>query len=290
MPHSHYCLPVKIGKATAGVLILYLEAGHRYDPLEERYLKSICAILARIIEYKQLQKNLFHLQKMEVMGRFASGIVHDFNNVLFAADSYLKSALSRARKGDPIYEDLTEMDKSLGMGRQIVKQILSFAGKSEKTKKEDLVVGEFLVSIGSMMERIAGPEMKVRLPAAESPCRIKGDGKKLSRAFFNFVSNSRDAGAKEIKISVELLRNRFCDVSTKNCDWVKLVFEDDGEGMIEETKSKIFEPFFTTKKEGKGIGLGMAMVYEIIKEHGGTASVESEKGKGTKFSVFLPAS
>lgn len=246
-----------------------------------------------ITDYKQLEQQLRHAQKMEAIGRLAGGIAHDFNNVLTVIISYSELVLKRNDLEARTRLRVEEIKKAGERAALLTQQLLTFSRKQVMTTVVldlNLVVTE----MDQMLRRLIGEDIDFRLRLATDPCWVKADPVQVEQVVMNLVINARDAMPIGGKMTIETNKVRrtanppqlHARIAAQ--EYVRLVVADSGIGMDAETQARIFEPFFTTKEAGKGTGLGLSMVFGIIQQHNGWIEVESEVGRGTAFSIYIP--
>jgi len=249
-------------------------------------------IIRDITDQKRLEEQLRQAQKMESIGTLAGGIAHDFNNLLGIIMGY-SSLLERHKSDENKFKySIDAINKAVQRGANVVKQLLTFARKTESLIE--------LVNVNAALEELKKliPEtfpktitfslhLKKELPS------IVGDANQLHQALLNLCVNARDAmpnGGELIAgtsmVEGNVLREKFHEAIEE--EYLVVSLQDTGTGINEITRSHIFEPFFTTKERGKGTGLGLAVVYGIMKGHHGFIDVESEEGKGTTFFLYFP--
>lgn len=286
-PHGHYCFPIKSAGQVIGALNLYLEAGHARDASEERFIASVCAIIARIVEGKKLERSLFRMQKTEALNRFAAGIVHDFNNILGAIRGFSQVAARGLPPDSETASDLKEIGIAVDKGETLTRRLKLFA-RQEAESTEVFDLNAALTGLGEMMRRLMGAA-KVELRLSEGPLMIKAVRAQLDQILMNLAANSRDAMPQGGTFSVETREQDVCFPSSKRClKAARLTVSDTGTGMTEKQLEMLFEPFYTTKGEGEGTGLGLPVVDGIVRQHGGEIFVRSAPGKGTTFDIYLP--
>ncbi len=244
-------------------------------------------------ERKKLHEQLIQSQKMEAIGRFAGGIVHDFNNLLTPIIGYTELLLMK-NDGNNMYNDyLNEIRESAHKASELVKRLLALSRKQVLSVKT-LNINDIVINLKKMLHRIIGEDIDFKIDLDPEVRCIQGDKGQIEQVILNLVVNSRDAMPDGGKLKIATLKKEIDEyyvrknVQAKRGEAVCLIVEDSGYGMDEETKMHIFEPFFTTKEEGKGTGLGLSVVYGIVEQHGGWIEVESEIGKGTRFLVYFP--
>ncbi len=244
-------------------------------------------------EKKKLEDRLMQAQKMESIGTLAGGIAHDFNNLLTGILGNVSLVLLKMDDNNPLYERLKSIEEYVQRGSDLTKQLLGFArGGKYEVKPTDL--GEFIRKSSEMFGRTK-KEIRIHNKAQEELWTVDVDRGQMDQVLLNLYVNAWQAmtGGGDLYLSVENVELGVMDVGPDDMrpgKFVKITVTDTGTGMDEETRARIFEPFFTTKERGRGTGLGLASVYGIIKNHGGFIRVESEKGIGTSFMIYLPAS
>lgn len=245
-----------------------------------------------ITEQRQGEKKLQQAQRLEGIGTLAGGIAHDFNNILSVIIGYCSLSESLIPQGSSkLKNNLATVKKSAEKASNLVNELMAFSRKKElkitRFKLEKLFKNQIFLSIG-IGENVS---LIINDWCDANKLEINGDFNQLEQVIMNMVINSKHAieekfgsnGGGEIFIEIKK------EVDTGNSGkFVKISISDNGIGIKEENVSKIFNPFFTTKEEGKGTGLGLALAYGIITQHGGIIEVESEYGSRTTFSIFLP--
>jgi PAS domain S-box-containing protein len=266
-------------------------------PLTDEYgrVANIVAMFEDLTEKKQLEEALQQAQKMESIGTLAGGIAHDFNNILGGVLGYTSFLKTKMHTSDPFYRYIDIIETSARRAADLTQQLLAFArGGKYSVQMLDLnqVVKEAMQLIASTIDK----KISVTLRLAPNLPGVEGDVGQIIQTIINICINARDAmisgGQLTISSSVIETQEQFLHThpGAKASFYVLLTFTDTGIGMTEEVCQRIFEPFFTTKKDQKGTGLGLAMVYGIVKNHGGYIDVESKPGIGTTFSIYLPVS
>jgi CheY-like chemotaxis protein len=241
-----------------------------------------------------LEKRLAQAQKMEAIGTLAGGIAHDFNNILSAIIGYTELSLIDIPKGSALQNNLQQVLKAGGRAKELVRQILAFSrqGESELVPvKVSLIVNEAL----KLLRASLPATIKIR-HNIKSHLSVLTDPTNIHQVLMNLCTNASfamqaDGGVLEVSLNDVDLDADFAGQhpDVKPGKFIRLMVKDTGCGMTPEATERIFDPFFTTKKVGQGTGMGLSVVHGIIKSHGGTILVESSPGKGSAFSVFLPA-
>ena len=238
------------------------------------------------------ERRMAEMEKMEAVGTLARGIAHDFNSVLGAAKGYLY-VLRKKLQDNNLSEYVTFTEGSLDRAKKLVESLLAFSN-TERNKFAILDINSVVKSLRQTVEPLIADRHEYREILSEGDVMIKGDRLQLEQVVMNLVNNALDAMSKRGTLTIQTE-----DVTIDKKDAEKfglraggrfacITVKDTGEGIDAEIKSKIFEPFFTTKEMGKGTGLGLAIVYGIIKEHNGFINVDSIRGEGASFKVYLP--
>ncbi len=247
-----------------------------------------------ITEYKQLEDQLRHSQKMEAVGRLAGGVAHDFNNLLTAMMGIAEYILPQAEDNPTLSAGIIEIQTTARRAAELTRQLLAFS-RRQPAKYVPVDVAQTLGSIGSMLRRIIGETVALRMVVPETIPRFMGDPGQLEQIIVNLAVNARDAmphGGELTLIATTHTHEEDAPSDhplPRHGDYVRIAVRDTGIGMDEETKLRVFEPFFTTKSEGKGTGLGLSTVYAIVERWGGRVYAESAIGAGTTFYIYMPA-
>lgn len=247
-----------------------------------------------ISERKQIEEQLREAQKLESVGRLAAGVAHDFNNLLTPIMGY--SDLLRYQLRDlPESRGLVEeIARAAERSRDLVHQLLAFSRK-QLLDLQPVDLGQVVSGVERLLRRTLRESIEFSIAASPEPCQVRADVGQLEQVIMNLAVNAQDAmpdgGSLRIRTAVVDLDASFCatHAELRPGRHALLSVADSGHGMDAETRSHVFEPFFTTREVGKGIGLGLATVYGIVKQHGGAIVLESEPGSGATFDVYLPA-
>jgi len=251
------------------------------------------SIYEDITEKKKLEAQLQQAQKMEAIGTLAGGIAHDFNNILQAISGYAQILLMGKKASDPDYKKLEAIEKSAQRASDLTKQILIFSRKVE-TKLRPVDLNNEIKQVFKMLERTIPKMINIELHLVENLKIINADPAQIEQIMMNIGVNARDAMPNGGRLIFEtenvILDEHYCKthLESKPGKYVKLSISDTGHGMDKETLKYIFDPFYTTKETGKGTGLGLAMVYGIVKSHNGYIMCYSEPDEGTIFKIYFP--
>jgi len=250
-------------------------------------------IFIDITEKKKLEAQLQQAQKMEAVGTLAGGIAHDFNNILQAIFGYTQILLMGKEPSNPDYEKLEAIEKSAQRASDLTKRLLIFSRKVE-SKLRPVDLNNEIEQVSQMLERTIPKMINIELHLSEDINIINADPAQIEQIMMNLGVNARDAmpegGSMIFETENVILAEEYCKthLGSKPGQYVKLSISDTGQGMDKETLRHIFEPFYTTKDIGKGTGLGLAMVYGIVKSHSGYIMCYSEPDEGTIFKIYFP--
>jgi PAS domain S-box-containing protein len=250
-------------------------------------------VLRDITERKRLEAQLQYAQKIEAVGTLAGGVAHDFNNLLMGIQGNVSLMLMGMDPARPDYERLKNIEKQIQSGARLTSHLLGYARKGKyEVKPLDLnqLVDETSDTFGRTKK-----EITIRQELAEELFAIEADPAQIEQVLLNLYVNAADAMpgggeliVKTVNVTHQDMRGKLYE--PKRGSYVLLTVTDTGTGMYQKTMGRIFDPFFTTKEMGRGTGLGLASAYGIIKGHGGYIDVDSKRGRGTTFSIYLPAS
>ncbi len=249
--------------------------------------------LIDISDKKILEEQFMRAQKMEAIGTMAGGIAHDFNNLLMGILGNVSLMLLSADKSHPFVDRLKNVEEYVRQGSELTKQFLGFA-RGGKYEVRPTQLGEFIQRGAEMFGRTK-KEIRIHQNIQEGLWIVEVDRNQMEQVMLNLFVNAWQAmpGGGDLYLStqnVNLDESEVAPFGVEPGRYVRVSVTDTGIGMDEAVKSRIFEPFFTTKGKGRGTGLGLASVYGIMKNHKGFVTVESEKGAGSTFTLYLPAS
>jgi two-component system cell cycle sensor histidine kinase/response regulator CckA len=232
-------------------------------------------------------------QKMEAIGRLASGVAHDFNNMLAVINGYAELLLGRDDLDESMQSALQEMRKAGERAEALIRQLMAFSRK-QVVSPQVLDLNQVLGNIESMLRRLIGEDLDLVVLPDPALGHIKADPAQIEQILVNLVVNARDAMPNGGKLTIETanieLDQRYAHQhpGVRVGPYVMLAVSDTGCGMTSETMSHLFEPFFTTKGDGKGTGLGLATTYGIVRQSHGHIWVYSEPDHGSTFKIYLP--
>ncbi len=247
-------------------------------------------------ERDKLEQQLREAQKMQAIGMLAGGVAHDFNNLLTVILGNTELSLERAEPSSVLRHELESVHKTAKRAAALTQQLLAF-GRRQILQPRLLDLNALVSGFGGMLGRLIGEQIQWHLELAPGLRGVYADPTALTQVLMNLALNARDAmppdkGGGELRITTQevALDSAFADThpGAKPGPHVQLAVIDTGRGMDANTLGRLFEPFFTTKELGKGSGLGLAVVYGIIRQHNGWIDVHSRPGGGTRFDIYLP--
>jgi PAS domain S-box-containing protein len=263
---------------------------------EEGKMVYDLVMISDTTETKRLEAQLQQAQKMEAVGTLAGGIAHDFNNILAAIIGYTELAMIDVPEESHSKQNLKEVLKASHRARDLVKQILTFTRQSKQERRPVLIspiVKEALKLLRSSLPTTIEIHQNIEVPSGWEI--VEADPTQIHQVLMNLCTNAHHAmqengGVLEVSLTAVDLDYSFTaqDPDMDPGQYLKLTVRDTGHGMPPDVLGRVFDPYFTTKEKDKGTGLGLAVVHGIVKDYGGTITVDTELGKGTTFSVYLP--
>ncbi|MFC6621355.1 ATP-binding protein [Novosphingobium panipatense] len=248
-------------------------------------------------EEMRLKRQVAQATKMQAVGQLAGGVAHDFNNVLTAILGTCDLMLMRHTPGDSDYDDIQQIRANSNRAASLTRQLLAFS-RQQTLRPEVLQLPDVVAEVSQMLRRLIGEKIQLSVTHDRDLGPVRADPTQLEQVIVNLCVNARDAmqsrGDGSGRLTLATRRVTTTDVRAMRSEivpageYTALIVEDTGGGIPPEIVGKIFEPFFTTKEQGKGTGLGLSTVYGIVKQSGGFIFAESEQGRGTRFTVYLP--
>lgn len=254
---------------------------------------NVLIVSRDITESKRLEQQLLQAQKMEAIGQLAGGIAHDFNNILTAIVGYGHILQSELVNSGELEKYIDYILNSAKKAENLIHALLAFS-RTQVINLKPVNLNEIISVLNKILIRLIGEDIELLSQLSDQELIVMADTTQIEQVIMNLATNARDAmpdgGSLIIRTEAITIDDDFSFTYGfgKTGDYALLSVEDTGIGMDEETKARIFDPFFTTKEVGKGTGLGLAMVYGIVKQHNGFINVYSELGKGTIFKIYLP--
>ncbi|MDA8098889.1 MAG: PAS domain S-box protein [Nitrospiraceae bacterium] len=283
--------PLEIRHKNGGVIPVLYNASLYRD--EEGSVIGVFAAARDITARKKLEEQLRHSQKMEAIGRLAGGIAHDFNNILTAIIGYGSILLRKMDEADHLRQNVELVLESANRAAALTQGLLAFSRKQVMTLRR-IDLNTTITGLERFLRRIIGEDVELAVSCASRPLMIMADSGQIEQVLMNLATNARDAMSRGGRLAIATEPADMDDAFRKAHGYGKpglyamITVADTGAGMTADVSERIFEPFFTTKETGKGTGLGMSIVYGIVKQHGGYINVYSEPGIGTTFRIYLP--
>jgi PAS domain S-box-containing protein len=251
-------------------------------------------IFASGLERRRVEDQLREAQKLESVGRLAAGVAHDFNNMLTPILGFAELLLDEVGQRGESRDSVAQIIRAAERSRDLVRQLLAFSRK-QILDLRPLELSAVVLGMQALLRRTIREDIELKVIVDDLPCRVRADSGQLEQIVMNLCVNAQDAMPRGGTILIETARVEldasYCDShpQVRPGPHVMLSLTDTGLGMDERTRAHIFEPFFTTKPRGVGTGLGLATVYGIVRQHGGSIWLYSEPGKGSTFKIYLPA-
>lgn len=308
-PWIRLVVPLKVQERQVGVWFFGNRDPDDYYPKDDiKILTSLANQIAPVIENfrlvemarheveenKRLHRQLSHSQKMEAIGRFSAGIAHDFNNLLSVILGYSSLLLDKHGGDQELHRALKEVHGAGRRAADLTRQLLAFSRQGEMESKV-VSLNEIIEDVAVMLRRMIGEDIKLEIKLDPEGGNVAVDPGQMGQVVVNLFVNGRDAMPDGGKLTIETKnyhhekgRDLPHDGDLPAGNYVVLRVIDTGTGLALDVRQRIFEPFFTTKDKDKGTGLGLSIVYGFIKQSKGYIFVDSEQGKGTTFSIYLP--
>ncbi len=241
---------------------------------------------------KKLESQLHQAKKLEAIGTLAGGIAHDFNNLLSVIMGNASLLLFNMDPNDETYEILEDIEQSAQEASSLTNRLLGYARKG-RNEIRPISLNDLIREVSEVFGRTK-KEIVIRHELAANLFAIEADVMQINQVLLNLYANAADAMREGGKLTVKTMNVKHEQTNdsispAKAGSYILLSITDSGEGMDKETQEHIFDPFFTTKERGRGTGLGLTSVWSIVRDHGGYVEVDSKKGRGTTFSIYLPA-
>ncbi|MEA3415151.1 MAG: PAS domain S-box protein [Thermodesulfobacteriota bacterium] len=282
--------------------IKFVAVDERYIPAEintslfydmEGNLTGIEGTVRDMTEHKRLESELFQARKMEAVGTLAGGIAHDFNNIVQGISGFTEILLLGKKENDPDYEKVTHIQTQAFRAAKLTGQLLAFSRKAE-SMLQPLDLNSEIEKLKEVFVRTLPRMIDIRFHLSGKLHPVNADSNQIEQIILNLIINARDAMADGGQLIVwtenVTLEAKYCQTLPRAApgEYVLLAVSDTGMGMDKDIVEHIFEPFYTTKEVDKGTGLGLAMVYGIVKNHNGHVYCESMPGQGTTIKIYLP--
>ncbi len=244
-----------------------------------------------ITQKKQMEKDLFHRQKMETLGKLVSDVSHDFNNILSVICSYVGLISAKDNSTSLFHKELEQIKKATKEGESTVQQLLSYSRK-DSDDLHTIKLNEIVTESVQMCQHLFSKRIEISVSLSAKADNMLANSGQIKQLIMNLMINARDAMPDGGKIFVKTSNKNFksfsMDEKVTSNSYVILTVSDNGHGIPEEMQSKIFEPFFTSKSHDKGTGLGLTLISDMVKKCNGSINLDSQVGKGTTFTIYFP--
>jgi PAS domain S-box-containing protein len=262
-------------------------------PTAEDEPRLMQGVMYDITERKRLEDQLLHSQKMEAVGLLAGGVAHDFNNLLMLIQAHNERLREAVAADAPAQKESLGIEHAVTRAASLTGRLLAFSRK-QVLQPQVMDLNAVLGEVAKMLDRLIEKNITLRVLPAPQLWPVKADPGQVEQLIMNLAVNARDAMPQGGQLLIETRNVEINGVHPQLRDgvrpgrYVMLIVSDTGVGMDSETQAHMFEPFFTTKEPGKGTGLGLPIVYGVVKQTGGWTHVDSKPGKGTTFEIYLP--
>ncbi|MBI5624037.1 MAG: GAF domain-containing protein [Elusimicrobia bacterium] len=284
MPHGHICVPFRAGGAVLGVLNLYTKPGYRLEARQREFVEAAAGLFAGAVMNARTEEQFLQAQKLEVVGRLAAGVAHDFANILTVILGNAHLLLEALAPDHPLAEFAKGIRRSVRLASSVTHRLLAFSRK-QVAQPRCVDLNTVVLDAEKMLCRLLGESVKIALELEPSPWPVTADITQMEQVLLNLAINARDAMPQG---GVLTIRTSNLPAGPEAGPCVRLSVSDTGIGMDEAVRSRLFEPFFTTKERGRGTGLGLATVAGIVQEAKGRVEVRTSPGQGTSFHILLP--
>ncbi|MBN2341870.1 MAG: response regulator [Deltaproteobacteria bacterium] len=295
-------LELKLQRSEKSILDIRIEfARDLYDEAKAEN-PDLLVTVSDITESKEVQRKLVeqehqlrHAQKMEAIGHLAGGIAHDFNNIIAAILGYADLTLLEPDLDENTRDHLKQILCASERAKELVRRILTF-GRPEKTKQQTIFIGKIIEESVHLLRGATPPSISIQLDISQEQSPVDADPTAIHEIIMNLATNALHAlgekGTLQIRLIEQTLATPFAGVIGKSDPGIYTVIQiaDSGKGMTQEVLEQIFDPYFTTRINGSGSGMGLAVVYGIVRQLGGNIIVESQLRRGSVFKIFLPQS
>jgi len=282
-----------VGSNRTPVLLISAEGLYTSPQIGEKSWRGTQGVARDITDHKLLEEQLLQAHKMEAVGQLAGGIAHDFDNMLMAILTTCHFIKSDWQGEKALLEDVEIIREAGSKAARLTQQILAFSRQQVFTP-ELLDLNDVVRQTETMLGRLLAEDVSLTFAAGDDIGKITADRLQIERVIINLAVNASDAMPRGGRLSLQTGEVHLGENDGTHQEeilpgpYVLLRVTDSGEGLDAQTQQQMFEPFFTTKEQGHGTGMGLSMVYGIVKQSGGHVRVDSKKGVGTEFTIYLP--
>ncbi len=274
----------------------YFQSSLSISPIkdENNAVTHFVTVVTDVSALRTLEVQFRQSQKMDAVGRLAGGVAHDFNNLLTAIIGYNDQIIEELPENTGLRDNAIEVQRAAERASNLTKQLLAFS-RQQSLQPKVIDLNDIISGMQNMLARLIGEDIEIRTELAKDLYPVKCEPSQIEQVIMNMAINARDAmsGSGVLALRTSMLSIRDTAVNAvsglSSGDYTVLSISDTGCGMSRDVQEHLFEPFFTTKEKGKGTGLGLATCYGIIKQNSGLIQVQSAPGKGSTFSILLPA-
>jgi two-component system cell cycle sensor histidine kinase/response regulator CckA len=283
-----------------GAIVVAARRERAFSRPEARFLEAVATLASIAIRRRESEEalrtseqHLRHAQKMEAVGQLAGGIAHDFNNLLTAILGYAESTRTTLEADHPCARDVREIERVAHRAAGLTRRLLAFS-RTQLPSTTSIDLNAIVAGMQSMLEIVLGPGIELQVDLDPRVWSARADAGQIEQSILNLAINARDAmpagGTISIRTSNTMLPTDVAGLvlQAPPGEYATISVRDTGTGIAPGLQSRIFEPFFTTKEPGRGTGLGLSMVYGIVKQCGGALALNTEPGSGSTFHLHLP--
>lgn len=287
---TNVCMGVR--KPTGGTTWILINA----EPIfysAPRIPRAVVSTFTDITDRKRLEEHFIQAQKLEAIGRLAGGIAHDFNNILGVILGHCELMAMEGSSEEHALQHASAIKDSAERAAALTRQLLAFSRK-QVMQLQPLDMNDVVRHLAEMLQRLIGENIELVLQLDPNLGRVNADPVQIEQVIMNLIVNARDAMPKGGRLTIATENVELARASagfhpvTRPGSYVMIAVTDTGTGMNEETQARLFEPFFTTKELGRGTGMGLSIIYGVVRQSGGNISVQSQVGRGSTFQVLLP--
>ncbi|HET7221995.1 MAG TPA: ATP-binding protein, partial [Rhodanobacteraceae bacterium] len=290
--HDVALVPLFVRREALGFLLALATAPRTFDEGKVNFLQSIASLLTSAIQRSRTEEQLAHAQRLDALGQLTGGVAHDFNNLLTVISGNLQLLEAELSDRPDLQEIIDSAVRAVDRGSDLTRRLLTFS-RRQSLQPRAVVPQPLLEELASILRRTLGEAILVQVDCAAEVPDLYADPNELDTALVNLALNARDAMPRGGRLSISAR-----EISLDNVDnqwklpagrYVAVAVSDTGTGMPQDVQAHAFEPFFTTKESSKGSGLGLSMVYGFATQSGGTITIDSRLGYGTRMELVLPA-